>query len=175
MPKRRFALAAAALLLVAGCGAEERSEPPAQQGAPAPPGDLSDVVLRPLEGPERTIADYGGKILIVNFIATWNNDSKALVPVMNEIQKNFVKNVTVIGIAIDEGGPGSLRNFARENDVRFELFTGGSAIAGRFGAAGRVPRTYVLTREARIFGRFTGLKEYRHYHEFLIDMYRRRM
>jgi len=83
--------------------------------------------------------------------------------------------VKVIGIAVDDRGEAALRRFVRENEPRFEIFTGGAAVAGRFGGAGRIPTTYFLSREARIYGRIEGLKEYRHYHDFVIGMYKKRM
>ena len=135
---------------------------------------VSDVTFVTLYGEEKKISDYGRKILLVNYIETWNVDSKKLVPIMNEIQRKFHVNVTVLGIVTDKGGVSVARSFVNANDARFEVLLPGGG-PGLFGRAGRLPTTHVVTREDELFYKWEGLHTQKQYEEFILGMYRRRM
>jgi hypothetical protein len=158
--------AAVAFLLVSCSGDGDGAKSPAEDSdagkAPAAAEtagarSVSDVTFVTLYGEEKKISDYGRKILLVNYIETWNVDSKKLVPIMNEIQRKFHVNVTVLGIVTDKkGGVSAARSFVNANDARFEvLLPGGNP--GLFGRAGRLPTTHVVTREDELFYKWEGL------------------
>ncbi|MCK4550253.1 MAG: hypothetical protein KAU49_08775, partial [Candidatus Krumholzibacteria bacterium] len=135
---------------------------------------VSDVTFVTLGGEEKKISDYGRMILLVNYIETWNSDSKKLVPIMNEVQRKFGRNVTVLGIVTGKGGASAARSFVKANDVRFEvLLPGGDP--GLFGRARRLPTTHVVTREDELFYRLEGLHYQKKYEDVILAMYRRRM
>jgi hypothetical protein len=176
--------AAVAFLLVSCSGDGDGAKSPAEDSdagkAPAAAEtagarSVSDVTFVTLYGEEKKISDYGRKILLVNYIETWNVDSKKLVPIMNEIQRKFHVNVTVLGIVTDKkGGVSAARSFVNANDARFEvLLPGGNP--GLFGRAGRLPTTHVVTREDELFYKWEGLHTQKQYEEFILGMYRRRM
>ncbi|MDD3643299.1 MAG: TlpA disulfide reductase family protein, partial [Candidatus Krumholzibacteria bacterium] len=136
---------------------------------------LASVTLEGVEGPDRSIADYQGRILVVNLVATWNSDSKAIVEIMNEIQRKFRRNVTVIAVALDDRGVEGVRSFAGETGPDFDVFLGGDSAAAGFGAPRRFPTTFVLTRDAKVYAKIEGLKRYDYYHNVIISMFQKRM
>ncbi len=178
-----LAVAAAAFLLVScsgdGDGAKTSADDSDTGKAPAAAEtagerSVSDVTFVTLGGEEKKICDYGRMILLVNYIETWNADSKKLVPIMNEIQRKFGRNVTVLGIVTGKGGVSAVRSFVKANDVRFEvLLPGGDP--GLFGRASRLPTTHVVTREDELFYRLEGLHSQKQYEDVILAMYRRRM
>lgn len=137
-------------------------------------GIVSDVTFRTLDGGERKISDYGRKILMVNFIETWNVDSKELIPIMNEVQRKFHANVVVLGVIMDVQNEAKATAFRKANDVKFEILLPGED-TGWFGTPRRLPTTYVVTREDLVFDRFEGLQRKAHYEDYIKAMYRRRM
>ena len=176
-------VATAAFLLVSCSGNGDGAKSPADDSdagkAPAAAEtagarSVSDVTFVTLYGEEKKISDYGRKILLVNYIETWNIDSKKLVPIMNEIQRKFHVSVTVLGIVTDKGGAPAARSFVNANDAQFEvLLPGGDP--GLFGKAGRLPTTHVVTREDELFHKWEGLHAQKQYEDFILGMYRRRM
>lgn len=174
---------AAAFLLVSCSGEGDGAKSPADDSdalkAPASADtarawSVSDVTFVTLGGKEKKISDYGRKILLVNYIETWNTDSKKLVPIMNEVQRKFGKNVTVLGIVTDKVGVSAVRSFINANDVRFEvLLPGGDP--GFFGRASVLPTTHAVTREDVIFHRLEGLHYQKQYEDVILAMYRRRL
>lgn len=183
--KRIIAPAAAALVafLMLSCSGDEGGEEtsagdtaPQSESAAAKvqKGIVSDVTFRTLDGGEKKISDYGRKILMVNFMATWNADSKRLVPIMNEVQQKFHANVVVLGVITDVQSVGQAQAFRKANGVKFELLLPGGD-PGWFSSQGKLPVTYVVTREDLIINRLEGLKRADKYEDFILSMYRRRM
>jgi len=177
------AAAVAAVFLMLSCsgdggGGETSAEDAgAQSEVPAEEkqkGIVSDVTFRTLDGGVKKISDYGRKILMVNHMATWNIDSKKLIPIMNEVQRKFHANVVVLGVITDVSSAAQVRAFRKANDVKFELLLPGGD-PGWFGTPSRLPVTHVVTREDLIINRFEGLQRADKYEDFILSMYRRRM
>jgi len=137
-------------------------------------GSVADVTFRTLGGSEKKITDYGNKILVVNYLATWNEDSKKLVPIMNEVQRKFHANVIVLGVVIDIKSAGQMQVFKKAHDVKFELLLPGGD-PGRFGNASKLPTSHIVTRDDYLLSSFKGLFRAKKYEEMILAMYRRRM
>jgi thiol-disulfide isomerase/thioredoxin len=176
---------AAAILLAAvlaagqpGCSSEKNREekPPAAPAArPSRAADLSGVELHALDGRTVTISDYSGKILFVTFLATWQEDSKKMIPILNEIQRKFGKNVQVLAIATDRQGTPALGTMLAGRDARFDAFCDGEAAAREFGSARDLPVTYILMRDGTLYKRIDGLTRQKQYEEYILEMYRKRL
>jgi hypothetical protein len=175
-------LSLGAALLVASCSGEgDGSNTPAddnfETGAPSTSKAVSvrsvlDVTFRTLEGEEKKISDFDRKLLLVNYIETWNNDSKRLVPIMNEIQREREPNVTVLGVLNDRGASAA-RTFIGRNDVQFEILLPGGD-PGRFGKPEWLPTTHVVTKEGELVHSFKKLHTKKEYDDFINGMNRRR-
>jgi thiol-disulfide isomerase/thioredoxin len=177
------ALALAAILSCSGgekqegetAGNEERGTvSETAEGVNTYKGSVADVTLRTLDGTEKKISDFGDMILFVNYLASWNEDSKKLVPIMNEVQRKFFKNVVVIGIVDDAKNASQARAFKSNNDVKFELFLPAGP-TGKFGKTRRYPTSHVVTREDYLLTTFEGLFRDTKYEDMILAMYRRRM
>ena len=129
---------------------------------------VPNVVFEDIDGESVRLEEFKGKFLVVNFFATWSNDSKKLIPIMNKIQRKFEKHATVIGVAMDRGGTPVVRRFIKEQDIKHSVFVNGENIVNRFGGAKKLPTTYILLRDGRIIMRMDGLKEQKHYEKRLI-------
>jgi len=178
---RGAACAAVLAILVSCSGGEEKTKPEAPESLAVRPdsvntykGSVAEVTFRTLDGGEKRISDYGDKILVVNYLATWNDDSKKLIPIMNEVQRKFFKNVTVIGVVTDVNSPAQVNAFKKSEDVRFELLMPGGP-EGRFGRTRRFPTSHVVTRDDYLLITFEGLFKASKYEDMILAMYRRRM
>lgn len=123
LPRRPRALALLALAL-AGCVAQERP------AGPAPPFTLSD-----LEGRELALADLAGRIVVIDFWATWCEPCKAQIPVLNRFQREHPE-VAVLGVAVDAGGLEAVEPFAREHAIAYRVLLGTESLAREYGVPG---------------------------------------
>lgn len=123
------------------------------------PGDDARTVVgepRPgfslpsLDGGTRAIGDYDGRVVLLNFWATWCPPCVEEVPALDALQDELGgRGLRVLGVALDEAEP--VRAFAREHGVDYPLLTGGREafdIAAAYGnGRGTLPYTVVIDRE----------------------------
>lgn len=169
-----------ATLLAAGCGGDgdgEGRDAGARDAAPpaATTQGIAAVTLRGIDGSDRKVGDYQGRIVMISLVATWQGDSKAIVEIMNEIQRKFQRHVTVIAVSMDDRGVEGARSFVQQTGAAFDLFLGDESVKREFGSPRQLPVTYVLTRDAQIFAKIEGLQRYERYHDTIIRMYQLRM
>jgi thiol-disulfide isomerase/thioredoxin len=125
LPRRRRAAGALLALAVAGCLAEERAP-----AGPAPPFALPD-----LDGREVTLAEHAGRVVVVDFWATWCEPCKHQIPVLNRFQREH-PDVAVLGVAVDAGGREAVAPFAEEHDIQYPVLLGSESLARDYGVPG---------------------------------------
>jgi len=177
---RGIGLFALAALLVAGCGGGGSGDGSGGGAtdtvAAGPPlTRFAAVTFRGTDGSLHRIADYQGRILVVNLVASWQDDSRAIVEIMNEIQHKFKANVDVIAVTVDDRGAEGARQFKMQTGATFDVFVGTDSVRGQFGSPGRLPATYVFMRNSMEFARLEGLHRYIYYHNTIIKMYQQRL
>lgn len=111
------------------------------------------------EGKERALADYRGKLLIVNFWATWCAPCVEEMPDLQQVRDEFAgKGVEVLGIGIDNAK--NIVEFRDRFAIRFPLFvagSGGSELARALGnQAGALPFTVLVSRDGQVIQRKLG-------------------
>ena len=173
-------LAVLVIYVVEGCsgngsGGGEEEKAARTPTAQADPADKSNVVLERLDGSTGRVSDYSGKLLFVTFFATWNLDSKEIIPIMNKLQSRYSRNVDFIGIVVDSKGPAVVRNFVARESVNFEVMINGESAANAFGGARRLPTTYILLRNGTVYTKIQGLQRAGKYEDALRNIFNRRL
>jgi len=143
----------AALFILPGC---TKPEPPALPGNPAPAFSLVDVNGKPLR-----LADHAGKVVVLDFWATWCGPCKQAVKEMEDLHRAYgSKGVVVIGISVDTGSDAAarVRAFAAEHGMTYLLAVDDGSVKRRYGAA-RIPATFILDRQHIIRQTYPGFQE----------------
>jgi len=123
------------------------------QGA-APAWELPD-----LEGNAVRSDSLAGKIVVMDFWATWCPPCLFQIPILNAIQaKHQGDGVVVIGVAVDAEGAEVVKPFAKENGIEYRILIGDEGLARKFGAPG-FPALAIVGREGRIDSTHVGLIE----------------
>ena len=120
---------------------------------PAPTAELP--VLG--EGGTRSIADLRGKVVVLNFWASWCEPCRAEAPLLERTHKRLTASGagTVLGVTYDDSTPASLK-FADDYGMSFPSVRDvGTKLAKRYGTT-YVPETFVIDRGGRIVGVFRG-------------------
>jgi peroxiredoxin len=125
----------------------------ASSRSPAP-----DFLLKDLSGKEVKLSSFRGKVVIVDFWATWCPPCREEIPGFVDLQRQYKdQGLEIVGISVDQGGAGVVGPFAQQNRINYTMLVDGMGVTGLFGGIQGVPTTFVLDRQGRIVKRFTGL------------------
>ena len=117
------------------------------------------LVLEDLDGQPRKLAEWSGKVQVVNFWATWCPPCREEIPLLIDTQRRFAgEGVQIIGIAVDK--PAEVANYRTAHGIDYPLLVN-DAVALRmmdlFGnRSGSLPFTVILDRENRVVSRKLG-------------------
>jgi thiol-disulfide isomerase/thioredoxin len=165
------------VLLVAVCSCtKERTEGDEDKKSASMTASSDNILLRRSDGAMVRLASFRGRIVLLNFIATWNNKSREIIPIMNALQRKFkANNVDVIALTLDDVGASAANNYIKKNAVDFPLFLNGEQVAGLYGGVGKLPTTIILLRDGSVHRRIEGLRSERHYREKIVQLLSHRM
>jgi thiol-disulfide isomerase/thioredoxin len=110
-----------------------------------------------LDGQPVTLADLKGKVVLVNFWATWCGPCREEIPALVALQNRYHDRLKVIGLSIDEGAPADVRLFAQQYRVNYTIAMVGPEVQQAFGGISAVPSTFVVNRDGQIVTRHVGM------------------
>ncbi len=108
------------------------------------------------QGREISPANFGGKLLVLNFWASWCEPCVEEIPSLNEFARKYAgQGVVTLGVSIDRNEK-LYRDFVRRNNVAFQTARDPDAnISGSYGTF-KVPETYVIDRSGKVVQKVVG-------------------
>jgi cytochrome c biogenesis protein CcmG/thiol:disulfide interchange protein DsbE len=147
---------ALALTLLAGCSYAPPSRAaikPAAKRNPAPPFTLKDAT-----GKSFNLADYKGKVVLLNFWATWCGPCKLEIPWFIEFEKNYRdKGFAVLGISMDEEGWEVVKPYLDRAKINYRMAIGNDMMAQHYGGVESLPTSFLIDRDGKIAAVHVGL------------------
>ncbi len=145
-----------AVLLLLACGGGTEGDATEESSAnPAP-----DFTLERLGGDAVTLSALRGKVVIIDFWATWCPPCEFQVPELNAFYEAHGASgqVEVLGVSVDTDGPEVVEAWIREKGVEYPILLGDESLARRFGALG-FPTLAVVDAAGNIESLHVGLIE----------------
>ncbi|HVG20415.1 MAG TPA: TlpA disulfide reductase family protein [Blastocatellia bacterium] len=106
------------------------------------------------------LGDYKGKVLLINFWATWCAPCRAEMPDLVKLQKQFgPRGLQVLGITYPPQNRASVRQIAGELKINYPILLGGGKTASDYNVGEVLPSTVVVDREGMIRARILGILE----------------
>jgi peroxiredoxin len=141
-------IALLALVSLASAAAQPYLSAPLQPAADRKPA--ADFALRDFAGKTAKLKQYRGKVVLLDFWATWCTGCKHEIPWFVEFQKKFgTKRFAVVGVSLDEDGWKVLRPFLTNNPVPYRMLLGDQSIAHDYGIE-NMPNTFLIDRKGRV-------------------------
>jgi thiol-disulfide isomerase/thioredoxin len=137
---------------------------------PIPASDDATLALKDLTGAQQSLAGYKGRVVVLNFWATWCEPCKKEMPDLSAIQKDYAAyGVEVIGAAGDGAADSAkVTKFIREFKVNFPVWVGATTDdMQRFGVGTVLPATVIIDRRGKIVRREIGMIKPAELREFL--------
>lgn len=121
--------------------------------APAP-----DVEFEALDGKSVRLSSLRGRVVLLNFWATWCLPCRAEIPEFNALQHDLEsKGLSVVGVSVSPVDTSeSIRSFQKDIKQDYTVLRGAEEIGSKFGNGPGLPVTYVIDREGRIRQKFIG-------------------
>ncbi len=124
-----------------------------KDGEKAPPFSLKSV-----DGKTIKLTDYKGKIVILDFWATWCPPCRRGIPDLISIQKEYKKKVVVIGISLDRDKTiKDVPGFMKEYGVNYPVVYGDDKIVVDYGGIRSIPTSFVVDQKGNIVDMHVGL------------------
>ena len=143
----------------------------AGQALAAPPASAEPAVVRFVKNPEtapsfaakdltgRTISpsDFKGKVVLLNFWATWCPPCREEIPELISLQAQYKDRLQIIGVSEDDDPPEKVEQFAQKNGMNYPTVMATQAITDAYGGVPALPTNFVIDQQGRVLQRHTGV------------------
>jgi thiol-disulfide isomerase/thioredoxin len=135
---------------------------PVQRAQPAPEKDTSDHPVAPgfslkdLDGKKLDLTNYKGKVVLLDFWATWCGPCRVEIPGLVEMQDRYAsEGFSVIGISMDDD-PSAVPAFFKEFRMNYPVALGDAKISELYGGVYGLPTAFIIGRDGRIYAKHEG-------------------
>lgn len=128
------------------------------------------LTLKDLDGKDVSLNDYKGKVVLVNFWATWCEPCRVEIPWLIEMQQKYgPKGFVVLGIALDDEGKSVVAPFVakerfdvngKQLPMSYPILIGNDDAANKFGGLFGYPTSILINRDGKQIKRITGILDF---------------
>jgi cytochrome c biogenesis protein CcmG/thiol:disulfide interchange protein DsbE len=124
-------------------------------------GGAPDFRLPAVDGSMVSMSDYTGKVVLVDFWATWCPPCQEMIPILSKLYTRYSEEgLVILGISLDRDGLGELGTFVHENMIPYKIVMGDNRISNAFGGVSSIPTLYIVDRDGRLVRKLTGPHTY---------------
>ena len=148
MYKNLLAAAVVILALLTACTSREKEA--------ASPDAAPDFTLKDLSGKDVKLSDYKGRVVIIEFWATWCPPCRTSIPALEKLHKTYSsKGLTILAVSMDDGDWDRVRDFCKERNITYTVLQGTDQVSTKY-TVRMIPTTYLVDRQGMIQKRYIG-------------------
>lgn len=104
-----------------------------------------------------TLASFKGKVVILDFWATWCPPCREEIPGFVKLYNDYkARGVVVVGVSVDRGGPEVVKQFMAQNGINYPSLMADAAVQQAYGGIRSIPTTFVIDRNGNLQKKFVG-------------------
>jgi cytochrome c biogenesis protein CcmG/thiol:disulfide interchange protein DsbE len=156
------------LLSLAGCSQQQQQQnlkrPPVKeegkrQAAP-------DFALKDGDGKTVRLSDYRGKVVLLDFWATWCGPCKMEIPWFVEFERKYKdRGFAVLGVSMDDDGWDAVKPFIKHIGVNYRIVMGNEQTGDLYGGIEALPTAFLIDRQGRVATEHVGLSSRRDFED----------
>jgi len=156
MSQKRLAIGALAIFVVLGLYFFERSGRSGGRRSSTPGALAPDFALPQLNGELLRLSTYRGKVVLLDFWATWCDPCRDEIPRFVNLQNKYgPKGFEIIGISMDDT-PDPVRDFNQRFRMNYPVVMGNAQIGDLYGGVLGLPIAFLIARDGRIYAKHIG-------------------
>jgi len=144
-------------LLITGCsnsGTSVRAAVKAEKDRKSAP----DFQVKDVNGTPLKLSDYRGKVVLLNFWATWCGPCKIEIPWFIEFEQKFKdQGFAVLGVSMDEDGWDVVKPYLASKKINYRVGLGDDTVGNLFGGIDSLPTTFLIDRDGKVASTHIGL------------------
>src|ERR1700686_4604062 len=125
----------------------------------APPLQVRDIQGEPVSE-----ADWAGKVVLVNFWATWCPPCREEIPELIELKKQYGDRLQIIGISEDDDPPQKVLKFAQQKGMSYPIVMATPELIAAYGGVPALPTSFLVDTQGRVVQKHSGLYPIESYH-----------
>jgi thiol-disulfide isomerase/thioredoxin len=123
------------------------------------PDPAPDFKLTGLDGKPFTLADSHGKVILLNFWATWCGPCRAEIPDLVELQNKYKDRLRILGLVVDDDDQEAIKDFVEKFGINYPVAIATNDIRMQYGGIAALPTSFLLDAEGRIVQKHEGLRD----------------
>jgi len=117
-----------------------------------------DFNLKDANGQAVKLSDYKGKVVLLNFWATWCGPCKVEIPWFADFEQRYRdKGFAVLGVAMDDEGWEVVKPYSEKAKINYRLVIGNDQLAELYGGVESLPTSFIVDKEGRVAKAHVGL------------------
>jgi thiol-disulfide isomerase/thioredoxin len=146
-------------LVVVSCACRKKEAAPT--GGPVEKGDRApNFTLFDLSKDKVVLKSLKGKVVVLDFWATWCYPCRMEIPHFIELYKDYhSQGLEIIGIALDKGGAETVKPFAEKEGINYTIVIGDPSVADLYGGIAAIPTTLVLDKKGIVHSKYVGVPQ----------------
>jgi thiol-disulfide isomerase/thioredoxin len=121
------------------------------------PPAVADLVMRDVDGVPISTASLKGKVVIINFWATWCPPCRAEIPDLIKLQNKYKDQLQIIGISDDDDPPQTVKKWALEHKMNYPIVMATTDLRKAFPGVAALPTSFIVNRQSRLVMRHVGM------------------
>jgi cytochrome c biogenesis protein CcmG/thiol:disulfide interchange protein DsbE len=125
-----------------------------------------DFALKDVNGKTVKLSDYHGKVILLDFWATWCGPCKMEIPWFMEFERKYKdRGFAVLGVSMDDDGWQSVKPFIQEIGMNYRVMIGDERTGDLYGGIEALPTAFLIDREGRVAVEHVGVSSRREFED----------